>query len=40
MVRIGMTHDPDDDFDHPGLEEGHPLSRRVLYRIIAPTAFR
>jgi RimJ/RimL family protein N-acetyltransferase len=32
MERIGMTHDPADDFDHPDLEEGHRLSRHVLYR--------
>jgi RimJ/RimL family protein N-acetyltransferase len=33
MERIGMTHDPADDFDHPRLAEGHPLRRHVLYRI-------
>jgi RimJ/RimL family protein N-acetyltransferase len=33
MERIGMTHDPADDFDHPRLPEGHPLCRHVLYRI-------
>ena len=33
MERIGMTHDPDDDFDHPKLAEGHPLRRHVLYRL-------
>jgi ribosomal-protein-alanine N-acetyltransferase len=33
MARIGMTHDPRDDFDHPGLPEGHPLRPHVLYRI-------
>jgi ribosomal-protein-alanine N-acetyltransferase len=33
MTRIGMTHDPRDDFDHPGLPEGHPLRPHVLYRI-------
>ncbi len=32
MRRIGMTHDPADDFDHPSLEEGHRLRRHVLYR--------
>jgi RimJ/RimL family protein N-acetyltransferase len=32
MQRIGMTHDPDDDFDHPNLSHGHPLRRHVLYR--------
>jgi RimJ/RimL family protein N-acetyltransferase len=33
MERIGMTHDPADDFDHPTLEPGHRLERHVLYRI-------
>ena len=32
MKRIGMTNDPADDFDHPALAEGHPLSRHVLWR--------
>ena len=32
MERIGMTHDPADDFDHPSLPDGHPLRRHVLYR--------
>ncbi|MDH2443746.1 GNAT family N-acetyltransferase [Amnibacterium sp. CER49] len=33
MERIGMTHDERDDFDHPGLPEGHPMRPHVLYRI-------
>lgn len=33
MERIGMTHEPRDDFDHPGLPKGHPLRRYVLYRL-------
>jgi RimJ/RimL family protein N-acetyltransferase len=33
MERIGMTHDPVDDFDHPRLPDGHPLRRHVLYRL-------
>jgi RimJ/RimL family protein N-acetyltransferase len=33
MERLGMTHDPREDFDHPGLPVGHPLRRHVLYRI-------
>ena len=33
MVKIGMRHHPDDDFDHPRLEPGHPLRAHVLYRI-------
>jgi len=32
MTRIGMTHDPADDFDHPLLPEDSPLRRHVLYR--------
>jgi ribosomal-protein-alanine N-acetyltransferase len=35
MVRLGMTHDPAEDFDHPALPEGHPLRRHVLYRLAA-----
>jgi RimJ/RimL family protein N-acetyltransferase len=33
MEKIGMTHDPADDFDHPQLPPGHPLRRHVLYRM-------
>jgi RimJ/RimL family protein N-acetyltransferase len=33
MRRIGMTHDPGDDFDHPRLAPGHRLRRHVLYRL-------
>ncbi len=32
MERIGMRHDPRDDFDHPDVPPG-PLQRHVLYRI-------
>lgn len=32
MERIGMTHSPADDFDHPLLPQGDRLSRHVLYR--------
>jgi RimJ/RimL family protein N-acetyltransferase len=35
MERLGMTHDPADDFDHPKLPDGHPLQRHVLYRMTA-----
>jgi RimJ/RimL family protein N-acetyltransferase len=35
MERIGMTHDPADDFDHPELEETDLLRPHVLYRITA-----
>jgi RimJ/RimL family protein N-acetyltransferase len=33
MTKIGMTRNPDDDFDHPRLQKTSPLSRHVLYRI-------
>ena len=33
MEKIGMSRDPDDDFDHPFLPAGHPLRRHVLYRL-------
>jgi len=33
MERLGMRHDPRDDFDHPNLDAGHPLRRHVLYRL-------
>lgn len=33
MKKLGMTHDPADDFDHPGLAEGHTMRRHVLYRL-------
>ena len=32
MEKLGMTHDPSEDFEHPVLPEGHRLSRHVLYR--------
>lgn len=33
MEKIGMHRHPEDDFDHPELSEGHPLSKFVLYRL-------
>jgi RimJ/RimL family protein N-acetyltransferase len=36
MRRLGLTHDPAEDFDHPSLPPGHRLSRHVLYRIRRP----
>jgi ribosomal-protein-alanine N-acetyltransferase len=35
MEKLGMTRNPADDFDHPGLAEGHLLRRHVLYRKVA-----
>jgi RimJ/RimL family protein N-acetyltransferase len=37
MEKLGMTHDPREDFDHPLLPEGHALRRHVLYRVARPT---
>jgi RimJ/RimL family protein N-acetyltransferase len=37
MERLGMRHDPDCDFDHPSLPEGHRLRRHVLYRLARPS---
>jgi RimJ/RimL family protein N-acetyltransferase len=33
MEKLGMTRDPNEDFDHPSIPEGHPLRRHVLYRL-------
>ena len=32
MERIGMSRDPEDDFEHPNLPPGHRLRPHVLYR--------
>ncbi|MGH9416229.1 MAG: GNAT family N-acetyltransferase [Terriglobales bacterium] len=37
MEKLGMSHNPADDFDHPRLPEGHPLRGHVLYRLPAAT---
>ncbi len=36
MEKLGMTRQPADDFEHPGIAEAHPLRRHVLYRIRRP----
>jgi RimJ/RimL family protein N-acetyltransferase len=36
MEKLGMTHNPAEDFDHPKLPKGHRLSRHVLYRLKNP----
>lgn len=36
MARLGMHHDPADDFAHPSVEPGHPLRPHVLYRLRRP----
>ncbi len=33
MEKLGMTHDPADDFDHPSVPVGSPIRRHVLYRL-------
>lgn len=33
MDKLGMTHDPRDDFDHPNVPPDSPLRRHVLYRL-------
>lgn len=33
MERLGMSHDPADDFEHPRVPVGHPLRPHVLYRL-------
>ena len=38
MERLGMTHDPADDFDHPRVPIGHRVRRHVLYRLSAPAS--
>ena len=35
MQKIGMTRDENGDFDHPLVEDGHPLKRHVLFRLSA-----
>ena len=32
MERIGMTHNPEDDFDHPRIPKDNALCRHVVYR--------
>ncbi len=36
MDKIGLRHDPDGDFDHPGVPDGSPLKAHVLYRVRCP----
>ena len=34
MQRLGMTSDPAENFEHPRVPRGDPLSWRVLYRLL------
>lgn len=36
MEKIGLRHNPADDFDHPRLPAGHAFLRHVLYRLSRP----
>ena len=40
MERLGMSHSPKDDFEHPLLPGGHPLRPHVLYQLARGAAFR
>ncbi|HET6152587.1 MAG TPA: GNAT family N-acetyltransferase [Marmoricola sp.] len=40
MERIGLQHNPADDFDHPAMAEGDRLRRHVLYRRKRPIRTR
>lgn len=35
MEKLGMTHEPSEDFEHPSLPAGHVLRPHVLYRLSA-----
>lgn len=36
MERLGMKRVPDGDFDHPGVPDGSPLKRHLVYRLDRP----
>ncbi len=36
MEKLGMTHEPGDDFDHPSVALDNPLRPHVLYRLTRP----
>jgi RimJ/RimL family protein N-acetyltransferase len=36
MEKLGMTHRPDLDFDHPRMPPNHPHQRHVLYQLKSP----
>ena len=37
MEKIGMRRDPEGDFEHPRVAQGHALRRHVLYRTYFPS---
>jgi RimJ/RimL family protein N-acetyltransferase len=38
MQKLGMTHDPTEDFEHPNVASGDRLRPHVLYRLAGPTS--
>ncbi|MEM8629131.1 MAG: GNAT family N-acetyltransferase [Chlamydiota bacterium] len=40
MEKIGLQHNPQDDFDHPLVPPLHPLKKHVLYRLDRTTYLR
>jgi RimJ/RimL family protein N-acetyltransferase len=40
MERLGMRHDPSDDFDNPTVPEGSAIRPHVLYRLDRPSWHR
>lgn len=38
MDKLGLHHDPSDDFEHPNVPDGSPLRPHVVYRITATGA--
>ena len=39
MEKIGLQHNPTDDFDHPEIEANSPLKAHVLYRLTREQTF-
>jgi RimJ/RimL family protein N-acetyltransferase len=37
MDKLGMTHRPDLDFDHPRVPAGHPHQRHAVYQLLNPS---
>ena len=40
MEKIGMHHNPDEEFDHPNIADDSPLKRHVLYRLSKAEYFK
>ncbi len=39
MEKLGLTHDPSENFDHPNVDVDSPVRRHVLYRVVK-TSYR